>query len=78
MTSPRCWQRAPSCFGAPAIPWAARQLIGEVRDIFAALGTRDEQAMVEDALGEVDRGSALSRHHHVRSVRPPAGPQSAD
>ena len=57
---------------------AARQLFGEARDIFAALGTRDEQAMVEDALGEVDRGSALSRHHHLRSVRPPAGPQSAD
>ena len=57
---------------------AARQLFGEARDIFAALGTRDEQAMVEDALSEVDRGSTLSRHHHVRSVRPPAGPQSAD
>ena len=57
---------------------AARQLFGEARDIFAALGTRDERAMVEDALGEVDRGSALSRRHHVRSVRPPAGPQSAD
>ena len=57
---------------------AARQLFGEARDIFAALGTRNEQAMVEDALGEVDRGSALSRHHHLRSVRPPAGPQSAD
>jgi len=57
---------------------AARQLFGETRDIFAALGTCDEQAMVEDALGEVDRGSALSRHHHARSVRPPAGRQSAD
>jgi tetratricopeptide (TPR) repeat protein len=56
---------------------AARQLFGEARDIFAALGTRDEQAMVEDALGELDRGSALS-HHRVRSVRPPVGPQSAD
>jgi class 3 adenylate cyclase/tetratricopeptide (TPR) repeat protein len=56
---------------------AARQLFGEARDIFAALGTRDEQANVGDALGEVDRGSALSRHQHVRSVRPPAGPQSA-
>jgi class 3 adenylate cyclase/tetratricopeptide (TPR) repeat protein len=57
---------------------AARRLFGEARDIFAALRTRDEQAMVEDALGELDRGSALSRHHYVRSVRPPAGPQSAD
>jgi hypothetical protein len=57
---------------------AARQLFGEARDVFAALGTRDERAMVEDALDEVDRGSALSRHHHVRSVRRPAGPQSAD
>jgi len=57
---------------------AARQLFGEARDIFAALGTRDEQAMVEDALGELDRGPALSRNHYVRSARPPAGQQSAD
>jgi hypothetical protein len=57
---------------------AARRLFGEARDIFAELGTRDEQALVEDALGELGRGSAWSRHHHVRSVRPPAGPQSAD
>ena len=57
---------------------AARQLFGEARDIFAELGTRDEQALVEGALGELDRGSALSRHPPVRSVRPPAGPQSAD
>ena len=57
---------------------AARQLFGEARDIFAALGTRDEQAMVEDALGELDRGPALSRTHYVRSARPPAGQQSAD
>ncbi len=56
---------------------AARQLFGEARDIFAILGTRDEQAMVEDALGELDHGAALQRHH-LRSVRPPAGPQSAD
>src|SRR5262249_26630261 len=57
---------------------AARQLFGQALDIFAALGTSDEQAMVEYALAELDRGSALSRHHHVRSVRPPAGPQSAN
>ena len=57
---------------------AARQLFGEARDIFAALGTRDEQAMVEDALSELDRGSGLSRHHYVRSARLPAGQQSAD
>jgi len=57
---------------------AARQLFGEARDIFDALGTRDEQVMVEDALGELDRGSGLSRHHYARSVRPPAGQQSVD
>jgi tetratricopeptide (TPR) repeat protein len=57
---------------------AARQLFGEARDIFAALGTRDEQAMVEDVLSELDRGSRLSRHHYLRSARLPAGQQSAD
>jgi tetratricopeptide (TPR) repeat protein len=57
---------------------AARQLFGEARDIFAVLGTRNEQTMVEKALGEVDRGSPLSDHHHVRSVGPPVGSQSAD
>ena len=56
----------------------ARQLFDEARKIFAALGTRDEQAMVENALGELDRGAALSCHAHLRSVRPPAEPQSAD
>ena len=56
---------------------AARQLFGQARDIFAALGTSDEQAMVEYALAELDRGSTLSRYH-VHSVRPPAGPQSSN
>jgi hypothetical protein len=57
---------------------AARQLFGEARDIFAALGTRDQQAMVKEMLGEVDRNSALPGHHYVRSVLPPVGPQSTD
>jgi tetratricopeptide (TPR) repeat protein len=59
-------------------PVDARQLFGEARDIFEALGTRDEQTMVEDALAELDRGSGPSNYHYARTARPPAGQQSAN